>query len=270
MIRPTALTLFLLAVTIALPHAGAVEIVAHRGASHDAPENTLPSVRLGWERNADAVEVDVYLSKDGKIVVIHDDNTKRTAGVDKPVVEQTLAELQELDAGRWKGEQWAGTRLPALDEVLATIPAGKRLFVEIKCGPEILPELETVLDHSEKRSQVVIIAFSFPVAEQAKQRFAEIPVYWLYGFSDREKKAYGNPSLTDLIAKAKGAGLDGLDVNYRGPFEKGFVEQLAAEGMELYVYTVDDPIDARRLADIGVAGITTNRPAYLRNELAKR
>jgi glycerophosphoryl diester phosphodiesterase len=270
MIRQLIVILLLLCSSIAFPQARAVEIVAHRGASHDAPENTLPAVKLGWEQNADAVEADIYLTRDGKIVAIHDAGTKRTAGVDKAVVEQTLTELETLDAGRWKGEQWAGTRIPTLEAVLATIPAGKRLFIEIKCGPEVLPELEAVLDRSGKRGQVVIIAFGFPVAEQAKQRFPEIPVYWLYGFSEREKKAYGDPSLGDLIAKAKRAGLDGLDVNHRGPFGKEFVDQLAAEGMKLYVYTVNAPEDARRLAEMGVAGITTDRPAYLRESLAGR
>ena len=76
--------------------------------------------------------------------------------------------------------------------------------------------------------------------------------------------AYGNPSLGDLIARAKAAGFDGLDLNYEGPFGKEFVDQLAAAGMKLYVYTVDEPADARRLAAMGLAGITTNRPGFLR------
>ncbi len=244
--------------------ASAVEIVGHRGAAHDAPENTLPSLKLGLEQGADAVEIDIYLSKDGKIVVMHDENTKRTTGVDKLIGEQTLAELRQLDAGRWKGEQWAGTRIPTLDEVLAIIPADRRLFIEIKKGPEILPELEAALDRSGKRDRVVIISFRFDSIEQAKKRFPGIPAYWLYGFSGREKRLYGNPALGDLIAKAKAAGLDGLDVNYQGPFGKEFVDQLAAAGMKLYVYTVDEPADARRLAAMGLAGITTNRPGFLR------
>jgi glycerophosphoryl diester phosphodiesterase len=266
----TFANLFVLAMMALAPPLLAVEIVAHRGASHDAPENTLPAVKLGWEQNADAVEIDVFLSKDGKIVVIHDDDTGRTAGVKKRVDEQTLAELRALDAGSWKNARLAGTRIPTLEEVLATVPAGKRLFVEIKCGPEILPELQGVLDLSGKRGQVVIISFGFDVVEQAKKRFPEVPVYWLYHFSDEEKRTYGNPSLADLIAKAKSVGLHGLDLNYQGPFGKEFVEQLTAAGMKLYVYTVDSPEDARRLTAIGVTGITTNRPAYLREALGSR
>ena len=105
-----------------------VEIIAHRGASHDAPENTLESVKLGWVQGADAVEVDVYLSKDGYIVLHHDGSTKKLAGVDRKVVDQTLAELQQLDVGSWKGDKWKDVRIPKLADVLSTIPEGRRLF----------------------------------------------------------------------------------------------------------------------------------------------
>ena len=125
-----------------------MEIIAHRGASFDAPENTLAAVRLGWEQSADAVEVDVHLSRDGKIVVIHDDTTRKVAGVPRGVQSQTLSELKALDVGRWKSRRWTGERIPLFEEVLATIPAGKRLFVEIKSGPECLPEFAKVLRRS--------------------------------------------------------------------------------------------------------------------------
>jgi glycerophosphoryl diester phosphodiesterase len=123
----------------------AVEIIGHRGASHDAPENTLASIRLAWKQNADASETDVHLTKDGQIVVIHDFNTRRVGGRNRKVVDQTLAELKQLDVGRWKGEQWAGERIPTLAEYLAAIPDGKRLLIEIKCGPEIVPRLVQVI-----------------------------------------------------------------------------------------------------------------------------
>src|SRR3954454_10841881 len=91
-----------------------VEIIGHRGASFDAPENTVASFRLGYEQKADACELDVYLTKDGRIVVIHDKDTRRTAGVDRPVVQQTLDELKKLDAGKWKGDRFAGEKIPTL------------------------------------------------------------------------------------------------------------------------------------------------------------
>src|SRR5438477_173685 len=93
---------------MALPRSGP-EIVAHRGSSEEAPENTIASFRLGYEQ-ADACELDIHLSKDGQVIVMHDANTKRTAGVDKPIAQQTLEELKALDAGKFKGEKFAGEK----------------------------------------------------------------------------------------------------------------------------------------------------------------
>jgi glycerophosphoryl diester phosphodiesterase len=119
-----------------------VEIIAHRGASYDAPENTLTAVQLGWQQQADGVEIDIKLSKDGHIVAFHDHGTARTTGANHTLAELTLAELRDLDAGSWKNARFAGERIPALEEILAIIPPGKRLFIEIKAGPDIVPELK--------------------------------------------------------------------------------------------------------------------------------
>ena len=135
-----------------------VEIIAHRGASHLAPENTMASVMLGWEKGAD-VEVDVYLTKDNRIVAIHDETTKRTAGVELKVAEMTSQELRKLDVGSFKSEEFAGEPIPFLADIVETIPPGRKLYIEIKCGQEILPFLQQLLAESGKMSQVVIIGF---------------------------------------------------------------------------------------------------------------
>lgn len=247
---------------------GGVEIIAHRGASHDAPENTVAAAKLAWEQDADAVEVDIHLTKDKRIIVIHDYDTKRVASVDRKVSEQTFAELRQLDAGSWKDAKWAGEKLPSLEEVIATVPAGKKLVIEIKSGVDTVEVLANTIQGSPKRGQFVVIAFSFDVAREAKKRLSDLPVYWLWGFSEREKKEYGDPSLGDLITKAERAGLDGLDLNHRGPLTKEFVADVGRAEMEVIVYTVDDPEAAKELVEMGVAGITTNRPAFLREKLA--
>ena len=95
-------------------------IIAHRGESYDAPENTLAAINLAWQRNADAVEIDIQLSADNQIVVIHDLNTKRIGNRNKKVKKQTLAELKELEAGKHKGEKWKDEKIPTLSEVLET------------------------------------------------------------------------------------------------------------------------------------------------------
>jgi glycerophosphoryl diester phosphodiesterase len=89
-------------------------IIAHRGESFDAPENTLAAINLAWERGAEAVEIDIQFSKDRELVVIHDTDTKRLAGIDKKVVDQTLEELKKLDVGVWKDIQFKGERVPTI------------------------------------------------------------------------------------------------------------------------------------------------------------
>ena len=244
-----------------------VEIIAHRGASYDAPENTLAAVKLGWEQAKDGVEIDIHLSKDGKIVVIHDPDTKRIAGVDRKVTDQTLSELRALDAGKWKGTPWIGERIPTLEEVLATVTDGKRLFIEIKCGPEVLPELKRVIGASRKKpEQLVIIAFSYEVAKRAKADLPAIQTYWLYDWKkDKDTGAEFTPE--EIIAKATAAGVDGIDVSFKGPVDAVFVRKAKSAGLKVYVWTVDDPDVAKELVAAGVDGITTNRPRWLHERL---
>jgi glycerophosphoryl diester phosphodiesterase len=184
-----------------------VEWIAHRGASDQAPENTLAAFRLGWQQ-ADACELDIYLTKDGRIAVIHDATTKRTAGVDKPISQQTLDELQALDAGSWKGATYAGEKIPTLREVLELLPEKKRLFIEIKGGAEVLPELKRTLDaFPAKADRLAIIGFSYPTMVEAKKLLTGIPVCWLSSY--KADKSGRHPEIDDLIAKCKAGGLDG-------------------------------------------------------------
>ena len=104
----------------------AVEIVAHRGASFLAPENTLAAVRLAWDQGADAVEIDVHLSKDNRIVAIHDSCTTRTAGTTHHIAETRSSRLRRLNVGRLGGPKSAHERIPYLEEILRTVPAGRR------------------------------------------------------------------------------------------------------------------------------------------------
>ncbi len=244
-----------------------VEIIGHRGASYDAPENTLASFKLGYEQKADADELDIYLTRDGKIVVIHDGNTARTTGVTNKVASQTYDELRRLEAGKWGKWKDKGfsEKLPSLDEVLALIPDGRRLFIEIKCGPEVLPELEKVLERGGKKpEQTVIIGFDYETMRQAKARFPKLQVLWLAG-KDKTKKY---PPIEELIQKAKAANLDGLDLESGFPIDKAFVQKVHQAGLKLYAWTVDDPAVAQREAAAGVDGITTNRPGWLREQFA--
>lgn len=108
-------------------------IIAHRGASWAAPENTLAAAELAWQEGADAVEADFRLTADGRLVAIHDESTLRVSGVNLPVAETTLGQLRRLDVGAWKDQRWVGQRLATLDEMLATTPPDRQFVIEIKC-----------------------------------------------------------------------------------------------------------------------------------------
>src|SRR4051812_44240225 len=159
-----------------------VELIAHRGASHDAPENTVASHRLGYAQGADAGELDVHLSTDGRIVVIHDADTNRTTGRKQAVADQTLDELRALNAsqwGRWQGSAFA-EKIPQLAEILAIVPAGKRLFIEVKTGPEIVTELERVIRASGLAvQQLPLITFELETARILKLRLPAHEVCWI-------------------------------------------------------------------------------------------
>ena len=248
-----------------------VEIVAHRGESADAPENTLAAFRLAWARGVRTIELDVHLTRDGEAIVIHDADTRRTTGVPGLVRERTLAELRALDAGRWKGERWAGERLPTLAEALATIPDGGRCLVEIKVGPEAVPAVAAAIRASGKTpGQLAIIAFGLATAAEAKRQLPAVPVYLLSGFARDSATGAWTPPIDTLIARATGARLDALDLAAAGPLDADAVRRIRAAGLGLHVWTVDDSTVARRMAALGVDGITTNRAAWMRALLRVR
>lgn len=243
-----------------------VEIIAHRGASYDAPENTLAAVMLAWRQDFD-VEIDVHLTADKRIVVIHDKDTKRTAGTKLVVADTAAEELRKLEVGRFKSEEFAGEKIPFLEEVLQTIPPHRKLYVEIKSGPETVPVLEGILRKSGKLSRIVIIGFDIDVVALAKERMPRTPVYWLKGTEKQKVTNRYIPHDASLIRRAQEKKLDGLDVHFAGVTEE-FSRQVRESGLGLYVWTVDDPDEARRLVALGVDGITTNRPAWLAEQLA--
>ncbi len=242
--------------------------VAHRGASFDAPENTLAAVNLAWERGADGVEVDVYLTADGKIICLHDRSLKRTTGLDRFIDEMLYDELVTLDAGSWKSARYAGEPLPLLDDVLRTIPPGRFLLIEVKCGPEIVEPLRRVLEaHDLEPAQTRIISFGHDVCAAAMRAMPDRPVYYLSSFKQDEQTGRWSPTIEELIAKALAANLDGLDLWAGGPLDEAAAQNIRAAGLELHVWTVNDPVLARRMIQLRAHSITTDRPAWLRSEI---
>lgn len=258
---------------IALPSApfAQSQIVAHRGASHDAPENTLAAFKLAWEQGADAIEGDFYLTKDRRIVCIHDGDTERVAGRKRVVAESTRAQLRKLDVGSWKGRRWAGERIPTIDEVLGTVPDGKKVFLELKSGKVIVPFLKQALDASGlKPEQIIILAFDEATVIEAKRILPSVRVCWLVGYSKDKATGAWTPPLSRVLGTLKRIGADGVDSDAREILDAAFVKDLRAANLAFHVWTVDDPSVAERFRRLGVDSITTNRPGWLREQLKLR
>jgi glycerophosphoryl diester phosphodiesterase len=263
-------TLFMIgAMTLSPAVTATPVIIAHRGASGDAPENTLAAFKEAWNQNADGVELDIYLTKDGRIVVLHDASTKRTAGKDLAVKDHSLEELRALDAGVWKGEKWKNERIPMLEEVLEALPEGKQIYIEIKCGPEVLAELKNVISKSGRPvGQLKIIAFNFDALVKSKALMPEIKTLWLV--SGSKDKATGKaiyPDLTELAEKTSAAGLSGLSLNLGFPLDAPAVAAIKARGLLLAVWTANDVDVTKRFAAAGVDAICTDHPAKIRPAL---
>ena len=249
-----------------------MNLIGHRGAAAMAPENTLAGIRQGLQDGADGVEIDVRLSKDGRIVVIHDADTGRTTGQPGRVAEQTLAEIQRLDAGSWKGPTWAGEKIPTLDAVLAAVPGGKRLLIELKCDAEVLDELERLLgDCGRRPGETAVISFDLPTIRQAKQRMPQHPAYWIQGTTPRWDALAGRPtgSVDELIETCQQSGLDGLSLAYQSEIARRHVDRICKLGKTICVWTVNDVAAARRLLALGVEMIVSDCPGWLRAELER-
>lgn len=262
-----------MAVMIGLAHAATaadrpVEIAAHRGESADAPENTLASFKLAWERGVKTIELDVHLTKDGELLLSHDPDTKRTTGVEGKIKDRPLSELRGLDAGSWKDAKWKNEKLPTLGEVLATIPDGGRCFIEIKEGPEAVPAVaKAVAASGKKPDQLVIIAFKAPTIIAAKKAMPQLKAYFLSSFKKDKDTGAFSPTIDRLITQAKAMQADGLNVSYQGPLDREGVAKIKAAGLACLVWTVDDAEIAKRFVDYGVDGVTTNKAAWMAGQL---
>ena len=241
------------------------EIIAHRGASADAPENTLAAIQLAWQQGADAAEIDVMLTADGQLVAIHDDTMLRTGGVDWAVKDCTLAKLKTRDVGSWKSTQFVGERIPALAEVLDIVPPGKRLFIEMKCGVDAIPELVRVLSASKtSREQTVLIGLDFETIVAVKRALPDRVALWVTEqFASGEANRSLRPATSELIQSALAARLDGLDINDLVERPSGDIALIRQAGLGTCIWTVNSIDRARWLRAEGMESITTDVPAKL-------
>jgi glycerophosphoryl diester phosphodiesterase len=244
-------------------------IIAHRGASADAPENTLAAFRLAWEQGADGIEGDFYLTADGRIVCIHDEDTERVAGVRHAVQATSYDDLRALDVGAWKGMTWKGERIPLLEEVLAIVPEGKQAFLELKSRPAIVGPLVDVLKASALVvGQIVIMSFDAEVVHACKERMPQFKCLWLTDYKEQNDGTW-RPRYDEVIATIRRTGADGLGSENRPEIvNEKFVGRLRAAGIdEIHIWTVDDVRDAQHFSLLSVTSLITNRPGLLQHDM---
>lgn len=234
-----------------------VEFIAHRGASYLAPENTIASAKLGWELGAESVEVDIHLSKDNRVMVIHDSDTKKVSGKYFKVSETKSNVLRKLDVGSFKDEKYSDEIIPYLEEIIEIIPAGKKLVIELKSRKEVIPWMKRAIDKCDKLDQLIFICFDWETIIKTKQIFPDNTCYWLCNDPNELEKRWED------VAKS---GLEGVDLKH-SIIDKNVMETANELGLEVWTYTVNDPAEARRLINIGVTGITTDRPGWLRKNI---
>jgi glycerophosphoryl diester phosphodiesterase len=242
-------------------------LVAHRGESYIAPENTLAAFRLAWDLGADAAELDVHMSLDHRIMVMHDGSTGRTAGEDLVIKQTNSSDLRKLDVGRWKGEQYAGEKIPFLEEALAIVPLGKALLMEIKCDPEALPIIRDILDASGKRSQVLSISFNLEVMTESKKLMPDLETVLIRSCEKDPETGERRPYSAQLIQTALDANLDGLNLEYHTMTQE-YADMVRAAGLKLWTWTSEDPEVVKRQIPFGSERFGTNRRKWMSEQLA--
>jgi len=235
-------------------------VIGHRGASADAPENTIAAFELALEQGADGIELDVHLTADGQPVVIHDFTLERTTDGAGPVSGRLLRELKRLDAGGWLDRRFRGQRVQTLQEVLERFRERARFWIELKGGAALYPGIEervvSMVEIYDVVDRVLVQSFDHAAIGRVRSLNQEIPVGALVA------RAPLDPSL--LRPEAISAICPGAEV-----LTEALLAEIRRAGLGCYVWTVNEPAQMDRLVEWGVSGIITDRPGLLRARLGR-
>ncbi|TAK11285.1 MAG: glycerophosphodiester phosphodiesterase [Anaerolineae bacterium] len=237
-------------------------VVAHRGASAHAPENTLAAFRLAASQGAHAVELDARLSADLQVVVFHDDTLNRTTNGQGPVGGQPLAALRQLDAGGWCDSAYAGETIPTLGEVFESLSPDILINIELKERPALhqtlVEAVATDIRRHDRAGSVLVSSFDRAALRAFQRLMPEV--------------ATGRLALPGLAGWRARHGLPGRPAHaalhpYHGDVRPALLSHAHAAGCRVLTYTVNHPDEMRRLFDLGVDGIFTDDPALARRML---
>ena len=242
-----------------------VKWISHRGESIDAPENSLPAFKLSLERRTDGMECDVHLTADQVVVVAHDPTTARMGDKNLTIADSKFEDLVEVNISG-ANETYPDEHIHRLEDTFAYLGEGREFYIELKPGcPALVPAVKKILaDNGLTPAQVVIISFDRELIALTKQQMPEFRALWLTSLPM-------DMTAEKLIEELKAIHADGVD---SGANEKvldaEFVRKLHEAGMFVAVWTVDHPGQAKRMIEMGVDSITSNRAAKLRELVAKK
>ncbi len=232
-------------------------VLGHRGGSGEAPENTVAAFRLAIEQGADGVELDVWRCATGEVVVAHDEDLSRVAGAPLPIPDSPLAALRSVDVGGHAGERFHGERIPLLEEALEAL-RGHVVNVELKSRGgrdlRLASAVARVLERAGAAGRVLVSSFDWRLVVAFRVAAPAVPIGLLF---DAARSWRARTWLaTRLLGPAA--------VNPELPLATGErVRAWARRGLATYVWTVDDPREAERLAAAGAAAVITNFPARI-------
>jgi glycerophosphoryl diester phosphodiesterase len=235
---------------------GGLIVVAHRGASRAAPENTLSAMKKAIELVADYAECDVFQTKDGEIVLFHDEEMDRTTGQKGMIWEYTLAELKELEVGSWFKEEFRGEPIPTLRQVILLCKGKIRLNIEIKLSGKDLEIAQKVVEliRSEGiENECMITSFDKPVIEEVKRIAPDLVTGFI--FDEKHPPDIFEGDWEYVCSK-------------RNIVDEKFVDRAKQKGKKIFVWTVNYPAEMKKLIGLGVDGIITDVPDVLKEILA--
>lgn len=233
------------------------DVIGHRGAAALRPENTMASVVKAIEDGADWVEIDVQETADGVVIIAHDSDFMKLAGVDLKVWDATMEDVAEIDIGSWFDDEYAAERAPTLHDVLSAAKGKSKVIIELKYyGHDVDLEnrVAAIVEELDMQDDIATMSLKYP----AVQKMKTIRPDWRAGV---------------LAATAVGdlSGLEGdfVAVN-AATVSPGLIRQIHDAGKDIYVWTVNDPLQMSAMASMGVDGLITDRPAMAREVLRVR
>ena len=234
-----------------------VEIIAHRGASADAPENTLAAMRQAIDYGTDWVEIDVQETSDDQVVVFHDSDFMKLANVDLKIWDATMADLESIDIGSHKDPAFHAERVPTLAELLTVCKGKTKVVIELKYyghDKDLEQRVLNIVNGHDMSSDVMYMSLNIGAVNKMKQLEQNCRVGLL---------------LSVLGGKIQDTKADFLAVNAMF-VNRSFIQRAHASGKEVYVWTINDAVTMSRMIGIGVDGLITDKPDLARRVLAER